>query len=169
MEIGPAGEVGIIDLQADLNGLLEATVKNTSLQLNLQGLSPVVVRGDKGVASGEALKIERESQELTWGEQRTLWKLYENVLYQVFRIVRSVDFDSVELPDTSLEVDFHTIGVGESPDKVFALARQKMDAGVLSRKQYLIRYEDMSPEEADQTLADIALEQVSLLSFPPRS
>lgn len=156
VKVPMGGDIGTLDLQANLVALHEVLQKRVESQLALQGLSPSAVRGNSVASSGYALRVERQSQEQVWEEQRTLWRMFENEIYQTFRVILFVD-TGTEIIDNELKVEFSPLGVGTSKAEAWEIAKGKLELGVMSKKQYFLS-EGYSEDEALAIIEEIKME-----------
>lgn len=134
----PHGDVTILDWQADLTGLLNTLIEQAGFALNLYGLRPEAVRGTLSASSGYALSIEKAELERQWEILRTVFRLWDGMLYRKGAKIWSVDLGKEEFQDLPTQEDFPVgkykieypeIGPGRDPKEKADLAVQLQAGG----------------------------------------
>ena len=167
IEVGPSGEIGTFDFQADLVGDIETQHSQIEMQLGLQGLAGDKIRGNGNAASGYALKVSRESQEIEWKKQRRLWMRWEQMLFKTFVAIRAVEYAGPAIPlDAKLMVNFSEVGIGEDAAKTTELHEKKIGLGILSPVEAIMEDRGVNREQAEELFAQIQLDNARIGGFP---
>ncbi len=143
------GDVGAIDLRADLKGNLESILDSAAATLALYGIRPESVKGSLDASSGYALALKLLAQEGVWAKQRLLWNVWEGQkLYPLARTVLQVDA-GVVLPDGDLKIDWAEIGAQATPIDKAQWHKELLEMGVVSPR-WVQRQMGLSPAEIEQ-------------------
>ena len=167
----PQASASVLDLQADLQAHLDSLLSSVGATLNLAGIRPEAVKGTMSAESGYALTIKMHKQAVVWEQQRTLWRVWERLLYDVARVVALVD-GGVELPEGQLEVEFGEIGPTRDPSEQASLASALQAAGwsVAASIRHVWGHDDEWIEKnSAEKRAESAFVAAAIPSFdPPR-
>lgn len=142
------GDAGLLDMQADLQGHLDSLLDRAAATLALYGIRPESVRGSLDASSGYALSLKLLSQEAAWAQQRRIWQVWEQRLYEVSREVLAVDA-SVALPEGEIKIDWAEIGAEATSMDKAELHGKYLDMKVVSRA-WVQRQMGLTPEEVEQ-------------------
>ena len=121
------GEVGLLDLQADLPSHIESMIDRAALSLAQYGIRPESVRGMLDASSGVALALKLTAQISVWEQQRKVWDVWEQRLYEVAQAVMRVDA-GIALPPGRMIIDWADIGPQASAQEQAPEAYQGKEA-----------------------------------------
>lgn len=158
------GSAGILDMQADLNEKLGVILDSIGAVANQEGVRPEVVRSGTGIdaSSGYALKLKLTDLSRRWEEQRRLWDVWENMIYQVARRVVEVDgpqYGFPQLPEGQLKVEWADIGPAQDPKELTELWSARISAGIGSRVDAIMAIDNVGEDEAREKVAEIDLDR----------
>ncbi len=121
----------VLDLQGDLGGHLDSIIQDAAQTLSLYGINPSAVRGNMDASSGYALSIKMTDTERVWQQQRQLWQVYEQMLYDITVAIAETDGGS-PMPDGKLIFKWPDIGPKQDENEKADYWAKLLAAGVTS-------------------------------------
>lgn len=158
------GEAGLLDMQANLQEALDTLLDRAAATLSLYGIRPESVRGSLDASSGYALALKLISQEAAWEQQRRVWQVWEQRLFEVARRVLEVDA-GIKLPEGQLKIDWAEIGAEATDMDRAELHKMYLDMGVVD-VEWVQTQMGMTPEEIEQ-IKERKLENAVGAMIPP--
>ena len=164
----PNAGVEVLDMQADLQTHLATILESAAATLNLLGIRPEMVRGTLAASSGYALSIMMHETERAWEQQRQLWRVYEQTLYDLAAHILEIETGQ-SLPGGEVLVTFGDLRPANSPHEEAKYYIDLVNNNMLSRRTAMMRMLDMNDQQVDEELNQIIFEtsQLSPLKIPP--
>lgn len=163
--LGENGKADVLDLRADLQEQMEVIVQQMDVILNTYGIKADAFRKEVVASSGYALQIRQQDLEEVWNEQRRLWDVWEDDLYQKTRIVSSVEGWG-ELPIGPYRITWPEVGTRQNPQEVLTYWDTRLKAGLSRRVDAIMALDNLSEEEALERVQQIDAERALLSPLP---
>lgn len=149
----PTADAKTLDLQGDLVAHLDSIIQDAAQTLRMYGISPAAVRGNMDASSGYALSIKMTDTERVWKQQRQLWEVWEQMLYDISR--RVVEVDGVgQLPEGQLLFEWSDIGPKEDKNEEADYWLKLLAAGVTSVPEVRRRLFGETPEQTEEFMQE---------------
>lgn len=157
MSLSGDGEIGVIDIQANLQQVVDSIKFQIELILNNNNLS-INWAGTGSATSGFQLIVENMALLSMWEDMVEIWRENEDDLYQVEKQVADTDKD-IGLPD-NMHVDFAEVRFPVSKEEQRAQDEWDLQQGFISKVDILKRKSPDTPEEQlkERLIANGALE-----------
>jgi hypothetical protein len=148
---GQDAEVGVLDIQANLNQLRDALVFQINSIVNNYGISADAWTLSVSEMSGRALKIKNRALLEAREEQTPTYLDAERDLFNITRIVNNAHFTD-KLPEAAeFGVDFGEIEFPEDPAVELAQKKEELKSGLLSLGAF---YRHFNPDVEDEKEAE---------------
>jgi hypothetical protein len=158
---GPDGSasIGVLDVQNRMTELIEGVKYHVNTIITTYGISPDSWNMSGSEVSGRALKIRSRALLEAREDQLPIYRQGETELFEKTRAInnnlagRVPEGWSEKIPDGDFAVDFGEIEFPDDPQVEFDMARQKLQAGLISiGKFYQIYNEDITDEVAAEKM-----------------
>jgi SPP1 family phage portal protein len=117
-------------------------------------------------ASGVALKFKLLSTEIQAAKQeRTVNKGIQRRLELLYNILRVSDSEIGNYTDVKIEFERNFIMLAEDKTAEMQLDLQRYNNGLISRKQFIMKYDNLTPKEADEEIEAMEKENPNPFGF----
>jgi len=140
MASGEGAQVGLLDMQINLDQLQNALVFQINTVINNYGISADQWSLSISEMSGRALKIRNRALLEIREEQIPLYREYEQEIFDKTRIVNNAHFPDTPITATDFSVDFGEIEFPEDPKEELELDTKRLKTGLISLGQFYKKY-----------------------------
>jgi hypothetical protein len=150
---GEGAQVGLLDMQINMNQLKDALVFQINSIINNYGISADQWSLSISEMSGRALKIRNRALLEIRQEQIPLYREYEQDIFDKTKIVNNAHFPERQIKSAEFSVDFGEIEFPEDPEEELRLDTKRLKMGLISLGQLYKKYNpDVDEKEGEKII-----------------
>jgi hypothetical protein len=150
---GEGAQVGLLDMQINMNQLKDALVFQINSIINNYGISADQWSLSISEMSGRALKIRNRALLEIRQEQIPLYREYEQDIFDKTKIVNNAHFPETQIKSAEFSVDFGEIEFPEDPEEELRLDTKRLKMGLISLGQLYKKYNpDVDEKEGEKII-----------------
>ena len=160
---GEGAQVGLLDMQINMDQLRDALVFQINSVINNYGISADQWSLSISEMSGRALKIRNRALLEIRQEQIPLYREYEQEIFNKTRIVNNAHFPQQQIKNAEFSVDFGEIEFPEDPEEELNLDTKRLKIGLISLGQFYKKYNPDVDEKKGEKIIIQNLEKLKTL------
>jgi hypothetical protein len=160
---GEGANVGLLDMQVNMDQLKDALVFQINSIINNYGISADQWSLSISEVSGRALKIRNRALLEIRQEQIPLYREYEQEIFDKTRVVNNAHFPDRQIKSAEFSVDFGEIEFPEDPEEELRLDTKRLKMGLISLGQLYKKYNPDVDEKGGEKIIIENLEKLKAL------
>lgn len=152
---GEGAQIGLLDMQINLDQLKDALVFQINSIINNYGISADQWSLSISEVSGRALKIRNRALLEIRQEQIPYYRDYEREIFEKTKIVNNAHFPDKPIKAEEFSIDFGEIEFPEDPEEELRLDSKRLKMGLISLGQFYKKYNpDVDEKEGEKRIIE---------------